>query len=59
MAGPRGWQYVDANWERYEAIMIDSLTLTPFDGAVEVEDESVRISLDIAPPSVRVLVFVR
>ena len=56
MGGRPAWAYVDEHWPRYEATIKRSLTLGPFRGSVQADDEGLRVSFVTRPPSMTVLV---
>ena len=51
----KGRQYLDANWEKYEKMIIDLLTLKPFEGRCELSGENYLLKMRIKTPSVIVI----
>lgn len=51
------WEYVDANWSKYERIIQGCLTLKSFEGRAEATGDGQRITFRMAPPAVMVAVI--
>ena len=57
MGGRPAWRHVNDRWPRYERIIRESLTLEPFAGEVRSGETHHRLSFEMAPASVVVVVI--
>jgi hypothetical protein len=53
----QGKEFVSKHWKKYGELMTDSLMLKPFDGSVETGSGGTTIQINVANPSVTVVVF--
>lgn len=55
--GKRGYKYLADNYEKYEAMMLDNLTLKKFNAKVSYTTQGVSITFDIESPMCIVIAF--